>query len=171
MQQRHFWAESFVESAKFTVVVEDGDFHDGSPAEPDVLAVPAGDERQFQEELLVGLPLVVVHDLDADLDGDKLVHFYWKDLSFSLSLSCLFLSLMRLKEEDLVDRFVVFTLNGRSVNGFDPANERERERFESFHHLKLSPSVGPDFDGLVHSPVPDDGHLVRADALQHGSRG
>jgi len=50
-----------------TVVVEDGDLHDAGLSEPDQFAFGSWDEGQLDEELLVGLPLVVVHNGQADL--------------------------------------------------------------------------------------------------------
>ena len=52
-----------------TVVIEYGDLHDGSPSKPHLFAIPAGDESELQEKLLIRLPLVVVHDCYTNLEG------------------------------------------------------------------------------------------------------
>ena len=56
-----------------TIVVEDGDLHDAGLSEPDVFAVGSMDEGQLHEELLIRLPLVVVHNGQADL-GERTVN-------------------------------------------------------------------------------------------------
>ena len=63
------------------VVIEDGDLHDAGPAQLHVLRGTRREQRELQEEFLVRLPLVVVHDRDADfllsfhgLEGEDLVH-------------------------------------------------------------------------------------------------
>ncbi len=51
-----------------TVVVKNCDLHDAGPAQLEGPALLLGLQvRQLQEELLVRLPLVVVHDRDANL--------------------------------------------------------------------------------------------------------
>jgi len=54
-----------------TVVIKNGDLHDAGPAQLEGPALLLGLQvRQLQEELLVRLPLVVVHDRDANLITD-----------------------------------------------------------------------------------------------------
>jgi hypothetical protein len=51
-----------------TIIVEYGDLHDAGPAQldhPPLLLPLQG--RQLHEELLVRLPLVIVHNCDANL--------------------------------------------------------------------------------------------------------
>ena len=50
-----------------TIVIEYGDLHDRSPPQTHFLAIPARNESELQEELLIRLPLVVVHDLNTNL--------------------------------------------------------------------------------------------------------
>ena len=50
------------QNVQITVVVEDGDLHDAGPAELEGVVVLGLHVGQLQEELLVRLPLVVVHD-------------------------------------------------------------------------------------------------------------
>ena len=59
-----------------TVVIEYGDLHDGSPAKPHLFTIPAGDESELQEEFLIRLPLVVVHDCYTNLERQFQFHFY-----------------------------------------------------------------------------------------------
>ena len=53
---------------KLTVVVEDGDLHDACATELELPVVLGLDVGQLQEELLVRLPLVVVHNSDSNLN-------------------------------------------------------------------------------------------------------
>ena len=80
-----------------TVIVEDCNLHDAGPAELYFAGLISGEERQLEEELLVGLPLVVVHDGDPDL----------------------LLGLLGLEGEHLVHSLVVLALHGAPVDGLD----------------------------------------------------
>ena len=51
----------------YTIIVEDHDLHDAAAAKLDSLGVVTLDKAQLQEELLVRLPLVVVHNCHTDL--------------------------------------------------------------------------------------------------------
>ena len=104
-----------------TVIVEDCDLHDAGPAELYFAAFISGEERKLEEELLVRLPLVVVHDSDPDL----------------------LLGLHGLEGQDLIHGLVVLALIGRAVNGLDPdldgvvqlpvATDEHLEGADAFH--------------------------------------
>ena len=54
-------------SVKLTVIVEDGDLHDAGPTQLHLPISVTLQHRQLEEELLVRLPLVVVHNRHPDL--------------------------------------------------------------------------------------------------------
>ena len=54
-----------------TIIIKNGDFHDGSPAQLDVFAIDTGDQGELYEKLLVRLPLVVINNSDTNLKCKK----------------------------------------------------------------------------------------------------
>ena len=141
-------------TANRTIVVEYGDLHDGSPPQPHLLAVPARNESELQEELLVRLPLVVVHDLYTNLEKEVihpllLAISFFEYLLISIQFEThLFLLFSRFKCQDFVNSDVVLRFDGRSV-----------DRLNSH------------FDGVVHVSMAEDLDGVRADVLEDGGRG
>ena len=80
-------------------------------------------ESQLEEELLVRLPLVVVHDCHAHLCQHCHQHHHQHHL---IRHHHLLLLLVRLKGQSLIDGDVVLALVGRPVNSLHPTDKTLR---------------------------------------------
>ena len=84
------------------------------------------EESELEEELLVRLPLVVVHDCHAHLRQNCHLHHHQHNQHHLLRHHHnfnLLLLLVRLKGEGLTDGDVVLSLVGRTVNGLHPDHD------------------------------------------------
>ena len=149
-----------------TVVVENGNFHNGGTSKTNVLTLLAGNQGQFDKELLVGLPLVVVNNLDTNL----LFTFFG------------------LKSQNFIERLIVFLLLSRTIDSFNPEDKfnfslvlllqklpcHNASFGSTFIHKVLflltvilcGTMLGlPDFDSVVHPSVSDKREGISTNTL------